>query len=56
MYVPAEVEKAEFNYRMASFYYQTYKPLPSISYANKAKDFSAKLTVITLTLLYVKTS
>ncbi len=42
MYVPAEVEKAEFNYRMASFYYQTYKPLPSISYANKAKDFFSK--------------
>ncbi|MEF7557862.1 Rap family tetratricopeptide repeat protein [Bacillus thuringiensis] len=42
MYVPAEVEKAEFNYRLASFYYQTYKPLPSISYANKAKDFFSK--------------
>ncbi|HGA1020880.1 TPA: tetratricopeptide repeat protein [Bacillus cereus] len=42
MYVPTEVEKAEFNYRLASFYYQTYKPLPSISYANKAKDFFSK--------------
>ncbi|WJE55656.1 tetratricopeptide repeat protein (plasmid) [Bacillus cereus] len=42
MYVPAELEKAEFNYKLASFYYQTYKPLPSISHASKAKDFFSK--------------
>ncbi|MFD0769668.1 tetratricopeptide repeat protein [Bacillus sp. CGMCC 1.60114] len=36
--IPNELEKAEFNYRLATFYYQTYKPLPSISYSNKAKE------------------
>ncbi|MDA2559820.1 tetratricopeptide repeat protein [Bacillus cereus] len=36
-YVPDELEQAEFNYRLATFYYQTYKPLPSITYINKAK-------------------
>lgn len=42
MYVPDELEKAEFNYRLASFYYQNYKPLPSMLYASKAKDFFSK--------------
>ncbi|WP_426981245.1 tetratricopeptide repeat protein [Bacillus pseudomycoides] len=42
MYVPTELEKAEFNYRLAAFYYQIYKPLLSISYASKAKNFFSK--------------
>ncbi|WP_242223617.1 Rap family tetratricopeptide repeat protein [Bacillus cereus group sp. BfR-BA-01380] len=42
MYIPDQFEKAEFHYRFASFYYQTYQPLPSISHANKAKDFFSK--------------
>ncbi|PFE05270.1 hypothetical protein COE15_05630 [Bacillus cereus] len=41
-YVPDELEKAEFNYRLAAFYYQTYKPLPSISYINKAREVFCK--------------
>lgn len=36
IYVPDEIERAEFNYRIACFYYQTYQPLPSIDFVNKA--------------------
>ncbi|HDX9580612.1 TPA: hypothetical protein ROX88_004266 [Bacillus pseudomycoides] len=38
MYVPNELELAEFNYRIASFYYQTYQPLVAIQYVTKAKN------------------
>ncbi|MEY8349923.1 hypothetical protein AALF16_16755 [Bacillus cereus] len=33
-----EIEKAEFNYRLATFYYQTYQPLLAIQQASKAKE------------------
>ncbi|MGK9486270.1 hypothetical protein [Bacillus tropicus] len=36
-YVPEELELAEFNYRIASFYYQIYNPLLAINYIQKAK-------------------
>ncbi|MDF2086500.1 hypothetical protein [Bacillus pseudomycoides] len=42
MYVPNELEKAEFNYRLASFYYQIYKPLLAIDHIRVAKDIFSK--------------
>lgn len=36
-YVPDKLEKAEFNYRISSFYLHTYQPLPAIKYVSKAK-------------------
>ncbi|MEC2943476.1 hypothetical protein P9Z76_15440 [Bacillus cereus] len=42
MYVPNEMELAEFNYRIASFHYQTYQPLVAIQYVTKAKDIFSK--------------
>ncbi|PEA55543.1 hypothetical protein CON64_07220 [Bacillus pseudomycoides] len=42
MYVPNELELAEFNYRIASFHYQTYQPLVAIQYVTKAKDTFSK--------------
>ena len=38
--IPDEIEKAEFDYMLASFYYQTTNPLLAIKYASKAKVFS----------------
>ncbi|MCM3737652.1 hypothetical protein M3215_18095 [Bacillus cytotoxicus] len=38
MHVPNELEKAEFNYRLASFYYQIYKPLLAIDHIRVAKE------------------
>ncbi|KFN01345.1 tetratricopeptide repeat protein [Bacillus clarus] len=32
-----EIEKAEFQYRKATFYYQTFKPLEAIEYSKQAK-------------------
>ncbi|SFI36595.1 MULTISPECIES: Rap family tetratricopeptide repeat protein [unclassified Bacillus (in: firmicutes)] len=40
--VSDEVEHAEFNYRVASFYYQMYQPLLAIQYANKANEIFSK--------------
>lgn len=42
MYVPNELEKAEFNYRLASYYYQIYKPLLAIDHIRLAKDTFSK--------------
>jgi len=44
MYAMNEVEEAEFNYRLASFYYQIYKPLLAIDYIRIAKDIFSKHT------------
>ncbi|EDX66466.1 MULTISPECIES: RapH N-terminal domain-containing protein [Bacillus] len=44
MYVLNELEEAEFNYRIASFHYQTYQPLVAIQYVTKAKDIFSKHT------------
>ena len=44
MYAMNEVEEAEFNYRLASFYYQIYKPLLAIDYIRIAKDIFSKQT------------
>ncbi|MED3463754.1 tetratricopeptide repeat protein [Bacillus thuringiensis] len=42
--IPDEVEKAEFNYAVATFYYHTHQALLATQYANKAKSFfSGKL-------------
>ncbi|MGM2726223.1 tetratricopeptide repeat protein, partial [Bacillus cereus group sp. Bce009] len=37
--IPDEVEKAEFNYAVATFYYHTHQALLATQYANKAKSF-----------------
>ncbi|HDR3886833.1 TPA: hypothetical protein QCO65_001159 [Bacillus cereus] len=37
-----ELEKAEFNYRLASYYYQTYQPLVAIQTVNEAKEIFSK--------------
>ncbi|PEK21913.1 hypothetical protein CN568_16705 [Bacillus pseudomycoides] len=43
MYVVSnELEEAEFNYRLASFYYQVYKPLLAIDHIRMAKDIFSK--------------
>ncbi|HDX9695205.1 hypothetical protein [Bacillus thuringiensis] len=44
MYAMNEVEEAEFNYRLAAFYYQIYKPLLAIDYIRIAKDIFSKHT------------
>ncbi|HDX9591086.1 TPA: tetratricopeptide repeat protein [Bacillus pseudomycoides] len=41
MYVPDELEKAEFNYRFCIFLYHFYQPIESIQYATKAKEIFA---------------
>ncbi len=38
MYVPDELEKAEFYYRFCIFLYHFYQPIESIQYATKAKE------------------
>lgn len=38
-YVPDEREKAEFDYRVASFYLHTYQPLEAIKHIMRAKEF-----------------
>ena len=48
MYAMNEVEEAEFNYRLASFYYQIYKPLLAIDYIRIAKDISLNTQAIKL--------
>ncbi|PER52538.1 hypothetical protein COL26_27180 [Bacillus thuringiensis] len=42
--VPDELELAEFNYRIATFHYQTYQPLVAIQYTTKAKEIFSKHT------------
>ncbi|ALC51997.1 MULTISPECIES: hypothetical protein [Bacillus] len=42
IHVPDELENAEFNYRLASYYYQTYQPLVAIQSANEAKAIFSK--------------
>ncbi|EMA6345120.1 hypothetical protein ACO11K_002451 [Bacillus cytotoxicus] len=37
-YMSHPIEQAEFNYRIAYFYYQSYEPLLSINYARAAKE------------------
>ncbi len=37
IHVSDELENAEFNYRLAAYYYQTYQPLVAIQSANEAK-------------------
>ncbi|PEU16116.1 tetratricopeptide repeat protein [Bacillus sp. AFS019443] len=37
-----EMEHAEFNYRISSFYYQIYQPLSAIQYATKANEIFSK--------------
>ncbi|MDP1459170.1 Rap family tetratricopeptide repeat protein [Bacillus wiedmannii] len=37
-----DLEKGEFNYRMAIFYYHFYQPIEAIEYATKAKEFFIK--------------
>ncbi|MFI8709929.1 tetratricopeptide repeat protein [Bacillus sp. NPDC077411] len=37
-YVPDEIERAEFYYRISTFYNYTYQPLKVINYSNKALD------------------
>ncbi|PFY80048.1 response regulator aspartate phosphatase [Bacillus toyonensis] len=44
MYALNELEEAEFNYRLASFYYQIYKPLLAIDHIRIAKDIFSKHT------------
>ncbi|WP_242221403.1 Rap family tetratricopeptide repeat protein [Bacillus cereus group sp. BfR-BA-01380] len=41
-HVSDEMEQAEFNYRVASFYYQMYQPLLAIQYATKANEIFSK--------------
>ncbi|MEN1938720.1 hypothetical protein AAIE21_25105 [Paenibacillus sp. 102] len=41
MDIPNALEKAEFYYRVAVFYYQFYRPIKSIEYALKAKEIFA---------------
>ncbi|MGE6348245.1 hypothetical protein ACQKIY_27775 [Bacillus mycoides] len=43
-YVPEELELAEFNYRISSFYYQIYKPLTAINHIQQAKKLFSKHT------------
>ncbi|ETE94114.1 hypothetical protein V5R22_01400 [Bacillus thuringiensis] len=38
IYIPDEIEKAEFEYRMASFYYHSYQPFEGIQHVLKAKE------------------
>ncbi|MEC3020354.1 tetratricopeptide repeat protein [Bacillus cereus] len=40
--IPDEIEKAEFDYMLATFHYQTMNPLAAINYANKAKEIFSK--------------
>ncbi len=40
--VPDELEKADFHYRVSTFYYHTYQPLLAIKYASKAKKIFSK--------------
>ena len=42
IHVSDELENAEFNYRLASYYYQTYQPLVAIQSANEAKAIFSK--------------
>ncbi|ENQ3107244.1 hypothetical protein ACEOWJ_003320 [Bacillus cereus] len=37
-YIPDEVEKAEFEYRIATFYYQSYQPFEAIQHVLQAKE------------------
>ncbi|MGG3519755.1 hypothetical protein ABES33_07125 [Bacillus pseudomycoides] len=41
-YVPDEIGKAEFNYRLASFYYHVGEVVPCIQYTEKAKEIYSK--------------
>lgn len=43
-YVPDELERAEFYYRVAIFHYHFYQPVEAIQYATKAKDIFVKTT------------
>ena len=42
IYVPNEIEKAEFNYRLVAFYYEIYKPLLAIERIQIAKEIFSK--------------
>ena len=42
IHVSDELENAEFNYRLAAYYYQTYQPLVAIQSANEAKAIFSK--------------
>ncbi|KEK22653.1 Rap family tetratricopeptide repeat protein [Bacillus gaemokensis] len=37
--IPDEIEKAEFYYKSAAFYYQVRRPLIAVKYANRAKKY-----------------
>lgn len=37
--IPDEIEKAEFYYKVAAFYYQVRQPLEAVKYANRALKF-----------------
>ncbi|MBO1582972.1 tetratricopeptide repeat protein [Bacillus sp. XF8] len=41
-YVPDELEKAEFNYRISAFFFYTKQPINTIEYVNKAKEIFLK--------------
>ncbi|MED1412476.1 MULTISPECIES: RapH N-terminal domain-containing protein [Bacillus] len=43
-YTLSELEKAEFNYRFASFYYQIYKPFLAIDHIRVARNYFSKHT------------
>ncbi|MEH6891048.1 hypothetical protein V7024_15280 [Bacillus sp. JJ864] len=42
MYMPDELEKAEFSYRLSVFSYHTRQPINTLQHANKAKEIFSK--------------
>ena len=41
-YIPNEIEKAEYNYRISAFFYYTKQPINTVMYVNKAIEIFSK--------------